>query len=119
MMSKRQINFRASEHTANQLAELVTRTGMTQTEVVSVAIDRFFREEITMTANTMLIKAEKTASGRYTLVAENGDKPQEGFEYDTEKLAYAAVSQLYPANSIWPGRRVPGGYRIDIEPEEV
>jgi hypothetical protein len=63
----------------------------------------------------MLIKAEKTDNG-FTLVAKNGDMPQEGFAYATEKEAYAAAAQLYPANSTWHGRRVPGGYRIDISP---
>jgi hypothetical protein len=47
---KQQINFRASGLTAQQLSKLIQLTGMNQTEVVSVAIDRMFREE-TMSSN--------------------------------------------------------------------
>jgi len=115
-MAKTQINFRASALTARHLAELVAKTGMSQTEVLSVAIDRMHTQEVQVKKRTMLlIKAEKQASGRYALVAEDGSKPQEGFEHDTAKQAYEDARQLWPANSVWHGRRVPGGYRIEIE----
>lgn len=42
---KQQINFRSSELTAKQLAALVNTTGMNQTEVIAIAIDRMYREE--------------------------------------------------------------------------
>jgi hypothetical protein len=45
---KSQINIRASQLTRRQLEELIENTGMTQTEIVSTAIDRMYREEIPM-----------------------------------------------------------------------
>ena len=68
----------------------------------------------TRKTNTMLIKAERTIDGKYILVAENEDHPLENYEHDTEKDAYAAAAKIFPANSIWRGRRVPGGFRIDL-----
>ena len=44
-MVKTQINFRASDHTAKQIEELIAKTGMLQTELIAVAIDRMHREE--------------------------------------------------------------------------
>ena len=44
------MNARISKLTANQLAALVSKTGMNQTEIISVAIDRMFNKEITMNA---------------------------------------------------------------------
>ena len=45
---KQQMNARISKLTAEQLAALVTKTGMNQAEVISVAIDRMFNKEIEM-----------------------------------------------------------------------
>lgn len=45
---KQQINFRASDLTAEQIAKLTQQTGMLQTEVIAVAIDRMYQEEIDM-----------------------------------------------------------------------
>lgn len=43
-MAKQQINFRASKLTIDQIEQLTRHTGMTQTEVISTAIDRMARE---------------------------------------------------------------------------
>lgn len=67
-----------------------------------------------MKKQTMLIKAVKTDAG-YILIAENGDRPQEGFAHPTAAAAYADAAQMYPPNSVWRGNRVSGGYRIEIE----
>lgn len=42
---KQQINFRASDLTIRQLAQLQNLTGMSQTELISTAVDRMYREE--------------------------------------------------------------------------
>ena len=45
-MTKKLIAIRASENTARQIAALKQRMGTTQTDVVSIAIDRLYREEL-------------------------------------------------------------------------
>ena len=45
-MAKKQISIRISDITAKHIAALAEKTGMTQTEIISVAIDRMYREEI-------------------------------------------------------------------------
>jgi predicted DNA-binding protein len=47
-MSKRPTSARLSDLTTDQLSHLVQQTGMTQSEVISTAIDRMYREEIKM-----------------------------------------------------------------------
>jgi hypothetical protein len=61
----------------------------------------------------MVIKAVKCAGG-YELVADNGDRPQEGLAHKSAKLAYDDAALLWPSNSTWEGKRIPGGYRITI-----
>jgi hypothetical protein len=48
---KQQINFRASKITKDQIDALIVKTGMNLPEIVSIAIDRMFREE-TMNIHT-------------------------------------------------------------------
>lgn len=45
---KNPTSIRTSKLTAGQLATLVSKTGMNQTEVISVAIDRMYNKEIEM-----------------------------------------------------------------------
>lgn len=45
-MTKQPTSFRLSDMTTRQLAELISATGLTQSEVMSQAIDRMHREEI-------------------------------------------------------------------------
>lgn len=71
-----------------------------------------------MKKTTMIIKAVQNDDGKYYLLAENGDKPQEGYAYATKTEAYAAAASIYPANSEWHGRKLASGYRIEIEPTE-
>lgn len=44
-MAKKTINFRVSYLTEKKLVELSLRTGMLKTEILSIAIDRMYREE--------------------------------------------------------------------------
>ena len=60
-MSKNSTSFRISTLTASQLATLVSKTGMNQTEVISVAIDRMFNKEIEMNEGIIRDYAETCA----------------------------------------------------------
>jgi hypothetical protein len=61
----------------------------------------------------LVIRAVK-GTGGYELVADNGDRPQEGLAHKSAKLAYDDAALLWPTNSVWEGKRIPGGYRITI-----
>ena len=61
----------------------------------------------------LVIRAVKGAGG-YELVTDNGDRPQEGLAHKSAKLAYDDAALLWPTNSVWEGKRIPGGYRITI-----
>lgn len=45
-MTKKQISLRISDLTARQLAELAERWGTTQTETITVVVDRVYRQEM-------------------------------------------------------------------------
>jgi hypothetical protein len=45
-VKKEQINFRASVLTTQQLKELASMWGTSQTETITVAIDRIYRQEV-------------------------------------------------------------------------
>jgi hypothetical protein len=51
-MSKSQINIRVSDHSRRQLDALIERTGLNQTEVIMLALDRLSKEEIKMDKDT-------------------------------------------------------------------
>ena len=61
---KQQMNARISKLTAEQLAALVSKTGMNQTEVISVAIDRMHNKEFKMDV--------KIEYGTFTFPADHG-----------------------------------------------
>jgi hypothetical protein len=65
----------------------------------------------------MKIKAIKDFYGTYRLVGINPDGIEEvqEIEFKTKKEAYKTAKLLWPANSVWHGRRVHGGYRIDVD----
>jgi len=52
---KTQINFRASAHTSAQIKGLVEATGLNQTEIIAIAIDRMAREETMNSVNLHMI----------------------------------------------------------------
>mgnify|MGYP001564126867 CR=1 FL=1 len=55
-MSKAQINFRASDLTGRQLETLTALWGTSQTETISVAIDRIYQQEEPKMLETLLKK---------------------------------------------------------------
>jgi hypothetical protein len=63
-------------------------------------------------AKTMLVKAVKVDGG-YQLDA-NGCRDYDGAQTSRAKC-YENAKLLWPSNSVWHGRKVSGGYRIDIE----
>lgn len=79
---KQQVNFRASELTSRQLGELVSLTGMNQTEVIAIAIDRMYQEETKETdaMNTKTAKRTITITRRSHL----GWNYNEGWERDRD-----------------------------------
>jgi hypothetical protein len=51
----------------------------------------------------------------YTLTDGNGKELQERYVYNTRKDALAAARKLWPANSVWHGRNVRNGWRIEVD----
>ncbi len=51
----------------------------------------------------------------WTLTDAAGAELQEGFEYDSRANALEAAIHLWPANSVWHGRRVRNGWRIETD----
>jgi hypothetical protein len=51
--------------------------------------------------------------GGWTLRADNGELPTEGRVVATQEQAYKELDAMYN-NTTWCGRKVKGGYRIDI-----
>lgn len=68
-------------------------------------------EEMDMEKKTMLVKAVKVEDG-YILDADGCQ------EYDIVRKSraecYKAAAELWPSNSVWNGRKVSGGWRINI-----
>jgi hypothetical protein len=62
---------------------------------------------------TLLIKAVPYRGG-YCLKAENGEYPQGKFVHPSRASAYLDAALMWPANSVWHGRKVQGGYRINL-----
>ena len=55
-------------------------------------------------------------SPAYELRTTAGDQvADEGWLYDTSREAHAALRAMYPATSVWHGRRTSRGYKIDID----
>jgi hypothetical protein len=67
----------------------------------------------TTTKKTLLIKAVPFRGG-YCLKAENGEYPQDRRVNPSRASAYRDAAQIWPKNSDWHGRKVKGGYRIDL-----
>lgn len=69
---------------------------------------------------TLLIKAVPYRRGGrkgYCLKTEDGEYPQEGdihFIHSSRASAYRDAAAMWPPNSVWRGRKVKGGYRINI-----
>lgn len=61
----------------------------------------------------IIIKAVKKGKG-YCLKADNGEYPEDGYIHPTKQEAYRVCAKLYPANSVWKGKKVSSGYRISL-----
>jgi len=67
---KKLISLRISALTEHQIATLQQATGMNQTEIVTVAIDRMSRKEIKMNAYKVTVKEETRSEDEFTSNAE-------------------------------------------------
>lgn len=67
-----------------------------------------------MKQKTLKIKVIRDISGLWMIVDTNTYYPIDESRYHTRKEGYDACECMYPSNSIWHGRRVHGGYRVDI-----
>lgn len=70
-----------------------------------------------MKKQTMIIKAEKQDDGTYRLagINEKGEKETQEIEYKNKVDAYHDAKLLWPANSVWQGRKIRSGYKIVID----
>lgn len=96
---KQQINFRASDLTARQLDWLMQRWGTSQTETMTVVIDRIFQQE----NKTMNIRTQQDSLGGWWAQIDDSDGntlaavpngQQSGYGYDSEAEAIAAAEKL-------------------------
>jgi hypothetical protein len=71
---KQQINFRASELTARQLDWLMARWGTSQTETLTVVIDRMYQQEIDLSAT--LAQAQDVAREALAMLKSVNDDRQ-------------------------------------------
>lgn len=62
----------------------------------------------------LTITAETNADGKWILTDNGGNTLQEGFAYETREDAMEAATQLWPANSVWHGRKDGDGWSIEI-----
>jgi hypothetical protein len=63
----------------------------------------------------MTIYPTPNENGRFTLTDAAGNEVQEGYEYPTREAALEAAAMLWPSNSVWKGRRVRNGWRIEAD----
>lgn len=86
---KQQINFRASDLTTRQLDELSSWWGASQTETVTVAIDRIHRQE---QAKRMEAVLEDILSGKISPV--NSPTTGETFFYKNEEMPLLDIGRV-------------------------
>jgi predicted DNA-binding protein len=90
MSKKAPTSMRLPDMTAKQLAELIAQTGMTQSEVITTAIDRMYREETMKTIKLGKINDTYTFAvkidGRYVKMSNqdaNYERPDARIYYDS------------------------------------
>jgi len=94
---KTQIHIRASKLTVNQIEKLLEKTGMTQTELISTAIDRLYTQEITM--NTYYLTYSTDGFGDWNDTP--ADKIAATIQRYTE-IASVAIEQQFPGVHVEP-----------------
>lgn len=62
-----------------------------------------------------VITARQNDAGEWILVDGDGNEAQEGYGYATKKEAMEAAEKLWPANSVWEGKRTTVGWRIKTD----
>lgn len=63
-----------------------------------------------------IITAVQNENGKWVLKAKtSGEFVEEGYEHDTKARALADAKILYPANSVWCGHEVRGGWKIKVD----
>jgi hypothetical protein len=89
-MSKRPTSTRLSDLTTKQLSDLAGMTGLNQTEVISVAIDRMYREETKMSDKLDYRVIEDNGGGLHLFVFDDQDRvifAHSGYEYNPGQLS--------------------------------
>jgi hypothetical protein len=70
---KQQINFRASGLTARQLNELAQRWGTTQSETLTVCIDRIYQQEMSMEQQFTVKRGSAVSPLRWPCLPDEGE----------------------------------------------
>lgn len=93
MSNTRQTGIRLPELTQRQLSALCESTGMNQSSIVIMAIDRMYRQE-KQTMKTINVKIDVTEDGMFS-----GDWSGVDMDASAEKhieMVYAAIKQQFP-----------------------
>ncbi|MHC4648973.1 MAG: hypothetical protein ACYTBJ_26260 [Planctomycetota bacterium] len=96
-MPKKQLHIRASERLQHQLAALTTG-GATVTEVVTIAVDRMYREE---TAKVKHIKIEHSESALWGAT----DPVEDGYDESESLKTFEAILDGYLTEA-YPGAEI-------------
>ena len=66
--------------------------------------------------SSMIIRAKRVATCQWMAEAANGElTPLERQTFESNTAVYDALAKTYPANSDWHGRKINGGFKIDID----
>lgn len=107
-----QINVRLPQPSIDRLNDLTKKYG-SQAKAIIAALENLHTKEIEMEAKIYtVIIARQNEAGEWVLIDGDGNEAQEGFGYTTKNEAMAAAEKLWPANSVWQGKRTHNGWRI-------
>lgn len=97
MMARSQINIRLNSTTGRQIEELAAQTGMSKTSIITVAIDRYYREESRTMEQQTITNPEMKET-----------------DYDTRYYLPVTLRQVEAA-----GIELEGGFGIDADEHEA
>lgn len=63
---------------------------------------------------TLIIRAQKNENGKYVMIGDNGDMPQEGLEHDNKQSVYDDCHRMYNGQT-WQGKKMHSGYSIVVD----